>query len=378
MNNRYAACAVLLALAACSGPRLKVGQTQEGEVVEAEGLVPYRAEDLPGTQAAGLAAAQRSAVERVVGVIVSAHTRVDKAVAIEQNILARTSGYVKKYDVLSERKEGGYWKTRIRALVSFDSVASDLKSFGILDAKRAGDPRVAVLVDETVDGQPAETTHAGDALAAALLESGYVVVDRASMAGAAMQRMIDAVERGDVKAAGDLGSRIKAEVVVMGEGSASRLKDLDPRLGGFASYRARISAKAVRSGSGQVLASALRQASGMDVDPQAASAKALAAAARLLAEYLAPQMAETLSSRSEVSLEVSGLRDVNELAALQQALRAGGLGEARLRSYSAGTAELSLSGTGAEEAASKLARIKSPALKVGEVGASGLSAEIAR
>ena len=80
-----------LLLSACSGSRehLKVGKTLQGEVVEAEGMAPYNALDLPGTKAASLAAAQRSAVELVVVVYVNAKTRVDKSVAIEQNILAK-------------------------------------------------------------------------------------------------------------------------------------------------------------------------------------------------------------------------------------------------------------------------------------------------
>src|SRR5882724_5756467 len=110
----------VLALAACSGSRthLKNGKTLEGEVVEAEGIAPYQAEDLPGTKAASLAAAQRSAVELVVGVYVNAKTRVEKAVAIEQSILAKTSGYIKRYEIMSEGRDGAWYKTKIRALVS--------------------------------------------------------------------------------------------------------------------------------------------------------------------------------------------------------------------------------------------------------------------
>src|SRR5689334_23219367 len=94
--------AACLVTTGCGGShnRIKTGKTLEGEVVEAEGTAPYRADDLPGTKAAALAAAQRSAVELVVGVYVNARTRVDKAVAIENNILANTQGYIKRYEIL--------------------------------------------------------------------------------------------------------------------------------------------------------------------------------------------------------------------------------------------------------------------------------------
>src|SRR5262245_13314525 len=121
------ALALVFALTACSGnsKRLKTGKTVEGEVVEAEGMVPYNAADLPGTKAGALAAAQRSAVELVVGVYVTAKTRVEKAVAIEQNILTRTSGYVKRYEILSEGRNGDWYKMRIRALVSTQKIHED-------------------------------------------------------------------------------------------------------------------------------------------------------------------------------------------------------------------------------------------------------------
>src|SRR5690349_9373832 len=91
-------------LAGCAGSKstLVKGKTVEGEVVEAEGQAPYNGEDLAGTRAASLAAAQRAAVELVVGVYVSGKTKVEKAVAIEQNILTQASGYIKRYEILSE------------------------------------------------------------------------------------------------------------------------------------------------------------------------------------------------------------------------------------------------------------------------------------
>src|SRR5437773_10288750 len=122
----------LLVLSACAGSsrHLKAGKTLEGEVVEAEGLAPYNASDLPGTKAASLAAAQRSAVELVVGVYVNAKTRVEKSVAIEQNILARSGGYIKRYEILSEGRSGDWYKTRIRALVSTKDLHDDLDARG--------------------------------------------------------------------------------------------------------------------------------------------------------------------------------------------------------------------------------------------------------
>src|SRR4051812_37593662 len=90
-------------LAGCAGKsHLKVGRSADGEVVEAEGFAPNDPKDIINTKRGSLVDAQRTAIEKAVGVFVSARTMVEKAVAIENNILARTDGYIKKYDVISE------------------------------------------------------------------------------------------------------------------------------------------------------------------------------------------------------------------------------------------------------------------------------------
>src|SRR6185503_14068598 len=120
----------VLTAAGCSTSRIKATKGMEGEVVVAEGVAPYDAGNLPASRAAALAAAQRSAVELVVGVYVSAKTRVDKAVAIENNILSKTEGYVKRYEIISEGRDGQWYKMKIRALVSTEILRHDLDTLG--------------------------------------------------------------------------------------------------------------------------------------------------------------------------------------------------------------------------------------------------------
>src|SRR5882672_11365248 len=121
--------AVVFSLAGCAGSRsrLKVGQNAQGEVVEAEGFAPNNPKDMIATKRASLVDAERNAVEKAVGVFVSARTLVEKAVAIENNILARTEGYIKKYDILKEGADGEFYKTKIRALVALKDLEADLK-----------------------------------------------------------------------------------------------------------------------------------------------------------------------------------------------------------------------------------------------------------
>src|ERR1017187_10314985 len=158
-----------LIISGCATSRVNKAKGEEGEIVVAEGIAPYRADDLPGTKAASLAAAQRSAVELVVGVYVNAKTRVEKAVAIEQSILAKTSGYIKRYEILSEGRDGDWYKTKIRAMVSTQQLHEDLDSLGLLKQPSVGYPRVTIELQEFVGESENYDGHARHALTQALL-----------------------------------------------------------------------------------------------------------------------------------------------------------------------------------------------------------------
>src|SRR5438270_666390 len=127
--------ALVVFFSGCAGSksRLKVGKTTEGEVVEAEGFAPNDPKDVLNTKRGSLVDAQRNAIEKAVGVFVSARTMVEKAVAIENNILARTDGYIKKYDVIGEGPaESNLYRTRIRALVALKDLEKDLRDMALL------------------------------------------------------------------------------------------------------------------------------------------------------------------------------------------------------------------------------------------------------
>ena len=357
-----------LLVAACSPKsRLKLGKTFEGEVVEAEGLVPLQKNDLPATEAAALAAAQRSAVEKVVGVYISGATRVETAALVESKILARTEGYISKYDILSKGPDGDFYRTRIRALVLFKKISDDLKAAGLLDVTEVGNPRVAVLLEETIDGQPADSLDAARAMSQALLTRGYTVVDRSAMAGAVTQGILDAVNKADYRKVADLGSSIGAEVVITGAVSASEIKDQDGRLGGLVSYRSRAAVQAVRAGTGQVLATASRDASGLDATKGMAAAKALGAAAGLAGEELSGTMYSILQTSAETVVFLRGVKDLGKLQKFQEELRSlAGHVKVLLRRFSDKTAEISVVGANksAGEIAAVIARMKSVSAEV--------------
>ena len=313
-----------LTLTACASSkgRLTKGKTLEGEVVEAEGLAPYKADDLPGTKAASLAAAEKAAIELVVGVYVNAKTRVDKAVAIEQSILTHSNGYIKRYEILSEGKSGEWYKTRIRALVSTKELRDDLEAAGLLRQPAVGYPRVAVLLKEYVNENESTEGAAARALTQALLDQGFKVVDLPQ----SISRDQDPLE-----IAKDLNHRV-ADLLVTGFARAQNLGE-DHRLGGMKSYRATVNFRVIEIGSAEVVQTVSEVASGLEGTQEIASQKALEAAAQMTVKDLAT-LPQELAKRAHVDMTITGLTSFETLSKLQKSLSGvAGVKDLYLRSY---------------------------------------------
>jgi hypothetical protein len=325
---------LVLVTAGCSGSRsgLKKAAVSGDEIVDVDGMAPYNAQDVPGSRSAALAAAQRSAVELVVGVYVSAKTLVDKAVAIESNILTNTQGYVKKYQILSEGKSGDYYKVRIRALVSTQKLHNDLDSLGLLRAPAIGNPRVALLIQEWIGEKPSMGLDATRALMQGLINKGFQVVELPS----SIKPDTDPVE------AARILSRGQVELILAGLARAQSLGYDQKKFGGLHSYRASISFRVIEVGTGQVLSTVSETASGLEGTPDIAGAKALAKAGELAVADLAT-LPEELSKRSLVTMKITGLTAFDKLGAFQKSLAAqAGVKDVYLRSFTQSTGEADL------------------------------------
>lgn len=313
MFKRFALAALPLALifSGCTGSRsrLEKAKTAEDEIVVAEGEAPYKADDVPGSHAAALAAAQRAAVEQVVGVYVSAKTLVDKAVAIENNILTHVNGYVKKYEILSEGRSGEWYKVRIRALVATNQLHQDLDSLGLLRQPAVGNPRVAFLLQEWVGEKRVDNGEAARALTQGLLNRGFQVVALSSSVNA------DADPVDIAKST----SRGEAELIVAGLARAQSLGYGEKEFGGLSSYRASISIRVLEVGTGEVLTTVSETASGLEATPEIAAGKALGKVGELAANDLA-SLPGQLSERAHVAITISGVTSFDTLGNFEKAL----------------------------------------------------------
>ncbi len=281
--SRAACLAAAAALAAGCGRATLEARGRAAAVVEAEGWAPIEPSDPLGTRRRSLADAEKKAVEQVAGVYVAARTRVEQDAVIEQRVLSRVEGYIDSYQVLGRRRQDGFLKTRIRAVVSLGKLDDELRGSGLRPAGPPGAPRVAVLLSPGSLAAPA--------LRAAFAGQGFVVVEDT--------------------AAADLLVEGRAEVHDVANDYVPELR----------SARARVEVEAIDQDSGRVLGRAGRDASAADVSAELAEAKALAAAGELAGKGLASALSAELKTRDQILVRISGLSGFERVRAVADALR---------------------------------------------------------
>lgn len=70
------------------------------------------------TRRKSLIEAQHVAVEEAIGIYLTARSKVDKSILVEDIIETKTQGRITNYKVLSRKVDGVYYKTKIKAVVS--------------------------------------------------------------------------------------------------------------------------------------------------------------------------------------------------------------------------------------------------------------------
>jgi hypothetical protein len=239
----FLAAAVLWA--GCAGSAQRAGKSlPPSETVVAEGWAPLDVRDPDGTRRRALTDAQYRAAEQVNGASVAASTLVAESVGVRSRILSETSGGIARYEVLEESREGGFLKVRIRAVVQARSLGTPAEA-----------PPLGITVSVAVkaDGPRGRAWEgaAADALRWQFLARGFSVFEPA-------------------------GSQARPDLSLRAEARAEPVED--PRLGGFRSYVATLSLRAVRPDTGEVVWEGVREASALDTDAGSASSQAVASA----------------------------------------------------------------------------------------------------
>ncbi len=364
------------------------------QTTEAIGQAPV-AGDLLAARDRAKDDALRNCVQQVATTIVTAGTETDQAQLLSDKIYSHSVGYVRRFQILEDKQDGNTWVTKVRCDVSEAKLDEDLLAFGIA-YQRAGMPRVLVLVAEQAinatqaagwwqgGGNTADLRVVENAFMDRMEKSGFTFVDAEVLQGKVKLESIGADP--NVQQAREIGVKSGAELVIIGRAIAKPLGEIAIDNGTFYSSVANVSARAVRTDTGQVVAAAeFTSPAGKGFEQSTAGAKALSEAGRMLAREMFMRVGKVWtreqSGLRRIDMTVRGVDDYGRLAAFKNVLvnSVRGVKDVQERSMEEGRAELevSLSST-AQAFATDLAtrKFQGFAVKVRKVTANAVEVEL--
>lgn len=232
-------------------------------------------------------AAQRTAIEKGIGQVVTSQTEIENFQTKRDLVLTRTEGAVRSSEIVNKTQgPDGVWEVTVKAVVSKAEIRHDLLALSILrDA--VGNPRVAVLVAETVLGTPRMDGTTEAAILHAFKDREFEVVEPSEALRARRAKQIALATGGDLKSAADLGTEMGAEVVVVGTATATEA-DMSGnpyfQNSGMKSASGSVALKAVDVNTREILASRAGDAPMVHPNAAVAGAKALEKASQKMLE----------------------------------------------------------------------------------------------
>ncbi|MEA3466410.1 MAG: hypothetical protein U9R29_10465 [Thermodesulfobacteriota bacterium] len=291
--------------------------------------------------------AQRNAVEQVLGSMLTSETLVENFVLVEDKILTRVSGYVKKHTVLSERYSAEDCTIVIRAEVEEMALADDVAALaGLLP--RMNYPTLAIsLKEQSLNAQSGQVdvdlSAARQALMQVLHSKGFNLVDLDALQNERNRQAGLTAAFGDSKQQAQEAASHQAQLLITGTAIVQD-NGASPYNERLHAYGATITANIHESVTGRILASANAQATAPQFSFALGSQKALGLAATDLANQLSDQVVQVwLDScynehKVVVVVENAGFSDVQNLLTSISALS--GVTTAQQKSFVRGRAEL--------------------------------------
>ncbi len=327
MNTRLTVFAILVVfLCAAFG--------QNADQIEAEGI------GIGMNRNEALNAAKRDAVEKGIGTILLSETEIENFMLKRDQIITKTIGNVRKYDVISEKKtpEGGL-EIKIKAWLSRSSMREDLAAFQIL-LESMDKPKVMVIIDENNVGNHLPTNQTAETAVMKILKDpyGFELIDPNVVADIKSSKQKMALLEGNAAEAASIGSQYGAEVILTGTAISRKAQNININLGGMSSVQADATLKAVNCSNGRIIATENARSAKVHINPMTAGSQSIEAASKKACGKLIDAIMKDWSNQlnNGVSLSVSvrnvgAFKDKNAVVTAIQALD--GVSKAMERSW---------------------------------------------
>jgi len=287
--------------------------------------------------------ALRSAVEQVVGTLVSSETLTENLQLVRDQVLSTSRGYVNGFEILEQKRQpNGLFTATVKAEVDTNPDSALLSQLQKLNLIKHGlqDPRIAVIISD----------RAGEsAIIKKMLEAGFTrLVDQNRIAAIRNNDIVKSLMNGDVATAKSIATQFGADYIMVGEAFSKRVDAPGGyNLGGLISCRASVEARLIRADTGQIVATNVIPASGVDVEEHLAAQKALGNAGGKMGDYMVEQLMKFGGNMEKnIKLTVTGITNFKKVSEAENSLRGlKGVKNVYTRDYSSGVAVFELDAT---------------------------------
>lgn len=348
MKTRFLASYFLLLTSLFSLP------ADAGEVIVTEGMAAIISGNTVIARDKAIDDGLKKAVEQAVGTLVSSDTMTENYKTIHDKILARTTGYIEKYKILSEKAEGDIYKVRLQAEVRKANLTNNLRALGLLHVM-VEKPKVMIMIDETVGmidetvglvGTNVSVGQAESTMMEKFINAGFNVVDPETVKANITRDKALRILEGDNAAAAVEGLKYGAQVVITGK-AFSKIGGSKLYSTNMQSIQATLQARVVRTDTAKVFASKSATGAHVHIDKIQGGALAIKEASEKLSDDLiqliVKQWSREVYGRSqEITVMISGLVSYRYLAAIKKFLEkeTQGIKAVHQRSFTGGVAEL--------------------------------------
>ncbi len=276
--------------------------------------------------------AQRNAVEKVVGVMISSATEIENYQTKLDLILSESKGYLNSYDIVSEEREGNQYRVILDADVGIEKLRDRMDAVNMI-LTRKSKPRVLIMIH---NGAKRDSV-AEAAITKYLMEKGFKLVT----CDLSEKRPIP--QTSDAKQVAQMGQICGAEIVFMGNVDVAT----SPFEVGSVAMRfnkVTSTAKAVNADTGEVMASdaIVGSRTGMDDVVKLLIEETGQKLAQNIVDQVLEKWSFELTNTANIKIMISGLNSFQDLGQFKEELMqsAKGIKNLHQRSFQQNTAEL--------------------------------------
>jgi hypothetical protein len=245
--------------------------------------------------------AQRNAVEKAAGVMITSTTNVENFQVKMDRILSESKGFINTYKIISEKRSGDSYEVVIEANVSVGKLRDKMTAINLI-MERKSKPRVMLIFKDAAT----KDAVAEAAMVKYLMAHNFKLVDAQTLKkNSEFEQLRDSAEK---KAMAGLAHRYGAEVIIFGSveavSNSSTISNVEMN-----SNKVVVTGKVVNGDTGEIVTTATetKSAPGMKGDFKVLTEETATKLTRNLVDDVLENWSKELSNTATIKLVISGL-----------------------------------------------------------------------